>query len=161
MLTKDSLNDGMAKKSSEPLGYDWIPLNGAKPIASGAAPAANVKFGRIIGYVLKRCIMSSQCAYLADFLFSDDKADYIVVDPKTGKLDVWRNMGPDEDSPEGWKWQWFDADASGLGPGKNVRIADIDGDGVSLPQTLLCQTASLVNIQSANEKARSGTTTST
>ncbi|KAF6833212.1 hypothetical protein CPLU01_05731 [Colletotrichum plurivorum] len=102
------LSDGLAKKSSEPLGWDWIPLNGAKPIASGAAPASQVIFGDVTG---------------------DGMDDYIVVDPKTGKLSVWMNMGEDKDTPEGWRWQFIDIDASGLGPGKNVRIADIDGDG--------------------------------
>ncbi|KAK2029622.1 hypothetical protein LX32DRAFT_616739 [Colletotrichum zoysiae] len=89
-------------------GYQWIPLNDGKPIASGAAPASHVTFGRING---------------------DNKADYIVVDPKSGKLSVWLNEGQSDNSPDNWKWVEVDVDASGLGPGKNVRIADIDGDG--------------------------------
>ncbi|EFQ34084.1 uncharacterized protein GLRG_09228 [Colletotrichum graminicola M1.001] len=94
--------------NDEAFGYRWIPLNDGKPIASGAAPASQVTFGRITG---------------------NDKADYIVVDPESGKLSVWQNMGPGKNSPDNWGWNEINVDASGLGPGKNVRIADIDGDG--------------------------------
>ncbi|KAF6806774.1 hypothetical protein CSOJ01_08589 [Colletotrichum sojae] len=80
--------------------------------------------------------------HLADILFftafRDGKDDYIVVDPKTGKLSVWKNMGEDKNTPEGWKWKFIEIDASGFGPGKNVRIADIDGDGISSTAGLPC-----------------------
>jgi hypothetical protein len=60
-------------------------------------------------------------------------ADYLVTDPKTGQLTAYLNAGPDPGTPEGWRWKPIGSIATGLGPGKNVRFADIDGDGVSLP----------------------------
>lgn len=46
-------------------------------------------------------------------------------------MSVWLNDGPDPNFSTGWKFKEIGSIASGLGPGKNVRIADIDGDGVS------------------------------
>jgi GDSL-like lipase/acylhydrolase family protein/VCBS repeat protein len=90
------------------LGWFWNPLNSGKPIASGAGSGNQVKFGDIDG---------------------DGKADYLVLDPKTGKLDVYLNLGPDASTPEGWRWKPIGTIASGLGPGADIRFADIDGDG--------------------------------
>ncbi|TLD05009.1 uncharacterized protein PgNI_09260 [Pyricularia grisea] len=92
----------------DPLAWLWQPLNGGSPIASGAAPAAHVKFGDIDG---------------------DGKDDYVVLDSQTGALDLYLNKGEDRDFVNGWRWEPFGQIASGLGPGANVRIADIDGDG--------------------------------
>ena len=41
------LNGGM--NENDVLGWQWIPLNGGNPIASGVAPASQVKFGDING----------------------------------------------------------------------------------------------------------------
>lgn len=42
-----SINKGV--DSGDSLGWKWSPLNGGKPIASGAAPASQVVFGDIDG----------------------------------------------------------------------------------------------------------------
>ncbi|PNY28626.1 Lipase 1 [Tolypocladium capitatum] len=90
------------------LGWLWLPRNGGKPVASGAAPASQVQFGDIDG---------------------DGKEDYLVVDPKTGELTAYLNEGEDHSAPYNWHWKPVGSIASGLGPGRNVRFADIDGDG--------------------------------
>ncbi|EXL92374.1 hypothetical protein NOF04DRAFT_16014 [Fusarium oxysporum II5] len=88
----------------ETLGWAWKPINGGKPIASGAAPASQVVFGDING---------------------DGLDDYLDLDPKTGLLKAYLNLGGESE----WKFRPIGTIASGLGPGKRVRIADIDGDG--------------------------------
>jgi FG-GAP-like repeat len=98
----------MGPDERDVLGWQWGPLNGGKPIASGAAPASKVKFGDING---------------------DGRADYLVLDPKTGRLDAFLNDGPAPNTPEGWHWNPIGTIASGLGPGAHVQFADIDGDG--------------------------------
>ncbi|KAI9170782.1 hypothetical protein HJFPF1_00255 [Paramyrothecium foliicola] len=100
------LNKGPS--DNDGLGWSWSPLNGARPIASGAGAAHKVQFGDIDG---------------------DGKDDYLVVDPKSGELTAYLNEGPDSSRPEGWRWKPIGSIASGLGPGANVRFADIDGDG--------------------------------
>jgi len=66
-------------------------------------------------------------------VFSDGKEDYILVHPETGAITVWLNRGPKPDLDWKWYWEYIGQRAEGLGgPGKNVRIADMDGDGVSL-----------------------------
>jgi hypothetical protein len=102
----------LGPNEGDTLGWQWGPLNGGKPIASGMGPASMVKFGDING---------------------DGKADYLVLDPITGKLTAALNMGPAPNTPEGWLWNPIGTIASGLGPGARVTFADIDGDGVSLP----------------------------
>ncbi|KAF5619593.1 lipolytic G-D-S-L family [Fusarium tjaetaba] len=96
------LNSGV--NDGDSLGWAWSPINGGKPIASGAAPANQVVFGDING---------------------DGLDDYLDLDPKTGLLKAYLNLGRESD----WKFRPIGTIASGLGPGKRVRIADIDGDG--------------------------------
>ncbi|KAF5019289.1 hypothetical protein F66182_8707 [Fusarium sp. NRRL 66182] len=103
------INKGINENDS--LGWLWSPLNGGKPIASGAAPASQVMFGDIDGNN------------------SDGRDDYLTLDPKTGALRVYLNKGNDTESEYGWRFQPIGQTASGLGPGKNVRIADVDADG--------------------------------
>ncbi|KAK7973640.1 elongation factor Tu GTP binding domain-containing protein [Apiospora arundinis] len=95
--------------TDDSLGWLWEPLNGGRPIASGAAPAARVQFGDIDG---------------------DGKDDYLVLDAKTGALDLYLNRGPDASRAERWRWEPVGQIATGLGPGAHVRFADIDGDGM-------------------------------
>ena len=71
-----SLNS-LPPKSSDVLGWQWNPMNGGSPIASGAGPASQVQFGDING---------------------DGKDDYLVVDPVTGELTAYLNGGPSTDS---------------------------------------------------------------
>ncbi|KAM0360431.1 hypothetical protein ACHAP4_002508 [Fusarium culmorum] len=96
------LNSGV--NDGDSLGWSWSPINGGKPIASGAAPANQVVFGDING---------------------DGLDDYLDLDPKTGLLKAYLNLGRESD----WKFRPIGTIASGLRPGKRVRIADIDGDG--------------------------------
>ncbi|KAJ3565378.1 hypothetical protein NPX13_g7525 [Xylaria arbuscula] len=101
------LNAGVNDKDS--LGWTWRPLNDGNPIAIGAAPASQVVFGDIDG---------------------DGLDDYLDLNPKTGLLKAYLNLGQD---PVSYKWSFnpIGTIASGLGPGKRVRIADIDGDGMT------------------------------
>nr|UMZ45332.1 hypothetical protein [Paramyrothecium sp.] len=102
------LNAGI--HSSGLLGWLWREANGGDPIASGAAPASQVVFGDING---------------------DGLADYLDIDPKTGRINAYLNLGENIDPNDGPRWGFksIGTIASGLGPGKRVRIADIDGDG--------------------------------
>ena len=62
---------------------------------------------------------------------SNGKADYLVLNPKTGELTVYLNEGRDPANKDlGWKWRPIGSIATGLGPSKHVRFADIDGDGL-------------------------------
>lgn len=102
------LNRGPSDADS--LGWSWVPLNDAQPIASGAGRASTVLYGDIDG---------------------DGKDDYLTLDPLTGALEVYLNKGP-SNSANGWDWLPIGQIAEGFGlgfPGANVRIADIDGDG--------------------------------
>ena len=104
-----------------------MPRNGGKPVASGAAPASQVQFGDIDGFVIP-CSINRPRANS----YRDGKDDYLVLDPKSGELTVFLNEGEDRASePYNWRWKPIGSIASGLGPGRNVRFADIDGDGVS------------------------------
>lgn len=90
----------------------WSPVNNGYPIAGGAAPGSQVQFGDIDG---------------------DGYDDYLVLHPDTGALDAFLLVpsGGGESQYGGYLYNPIGQIASGLGPGKNVRIADIDGDGVS------------------------------
>jgi hypothetical protein len=58
---------------------------------------------------------------------SDGLDDYLVLNPVTGALTAFINLG----SNSNIRWSSTGVIANGRGPGANVRIADIDGDGVS------------------------------
>lgn len=62
--------------------------------------------------------------------FRDGLDDYLDLDPKTGELKAYLNLGFDVEK-RNWPFRPIGTIASGLGPGHRVRIADIDGDGVS------------------------------
>ena len=71
-------------------------------------------------------------------IIRDGFDDYLVVDSKTGALKAYLNQRATNDvSQISWGFESVGTIATGLGPGKNVRIADIDGDGVShgIPST--------------------------
>lgn len=76
-------------------------------VAAGEAPGANVRMVDING---------------------DGYADYLVVDPNTGAIDAWLNVGGD--SPGSHGWQSMGRIAYGVGAlGANVQLADINNDG--------------------------------
>ncbi|KAJ3473609.1 hypothetical protein NLG97_g10219 [Lecanicillium saksenae] len=66
--------------------------------------------------------------HLAD-LDGDGLADYLVVDPKSGAVTLWKNGGSAANQANGWLWLPQGKIASGIGAGAGVRFADIDGDG--------------------------------
>ena len=100
------LNKG--EKSGAPDGWLFVALNNGNPIASGACPREQVRFGDIDG---------------------DKRTDYLCLDPKTGAVHAYLNGGADSTAPNGWRFTPIGQVASGLGPGANARFADIDGDG--------------------------------
>ncbi|KAL9635740.1 MAG: hypothetical protein Q9204_002513 [Flavoplaca sp. TL-2023a] len=90
-------------------GVKWIPVNGAKPIASGGGPGGGVR--------------------LSD-LDNDGKAEYLFVHDG-GAIDAWFNGGPNDDGT--WIWTGPTRIASGV-PKANqdtIIFADINGDGRS------------------------------
>ena len=93
--------------NSDPLGWQWNPAN-PPVVANGGGPANTI--------------------ILAD-MNGDGKADYVVVDAKTGALNLIANFGPDSTAANGWRFEPIGTIAQGLGPGVNTRLADIDGDG--------------------------------
>lgn len=80
-------------------------------IASGVgAPGADIRFADMNG---------------------DGRADYVVVDAKSGALTVWLNGGPNPAASGGWVWipqGPFIATGAGV-PGTNIRLADLNADG--------------------------------
>jgi hypothetical protein len=62
-------------------------------------------------------------------LNGDGKADYIIVDDKTGAISVYLNQGQNSNAHLGWSWVSVGKIASGTAPGKTIRFADINGDG--------------------------------
>src|ERR1700744_1939631 len=97
----------------------------------------------------------------ADTHMRDGKADYLVLDPKTGALNASLNDGPAENTPEKWHWSPIGQVASGLGPGKYVHFADIDGDGVCPPclgGILADKRCSLTIISSSSHEAKLSST---
>jgi hypothetical protein len=89
----------------------WAPAgNNNGIIASGAGPANAVYFADLNG---------------------DGKADYLVVNPDNGAVDVYWNYGPDPSWENGWKFVPAGQIASGV-PHANwgtLRFPDINGDG--------------------------------
>jgi hypothetical protein len=90
---------------------DWAPAgtnNGI--IASGAGSARSV--------------------YLAD-LNGDGMADYLVVNPNNGAVDVYWNYGPDDSWENGWKFVPAGQIATGVRHANlgTLRFPDINGDG--------------------------------
>lgn len=87
-------------------GGRWLPMG---PIASGVgAPGSSVQFADING---------------------DGKADYLVVDPVTGAVHAWLNMGGTYGN-----WGWNDMGVIAVGVGADPRnttvsFADVNGDG--------------------------------
>jgi hypothetical protein len=62
-------------------------------------------------------------------LNGDGKADYIIIDDKTGAATVYINGGQNSNANLGWNWIPSGKIASGIAPGKTIQFADIDGDG--------------------------------
>ncbi|MFY1632290.1 FG-GAP-like repeat-containing protein [Solwaraspora sp. WMMB335] len=63
-------------------------------------------------------------------LNGDDRADYLAVDPRTGSVRTWLNIGADRDGDQ-WKACGITASGTNTGVGLNgrqVQFADIDGD---------------------------------
>jgi lysophospholipase L1-like esterase len=67
---------------------------------------------------------------LAD-LTGDGKADYIVVDPASGALNVYINGGANPAAPNGWIWYPKGTIATGVAPGAKIQFGDINGDGLA------------------------------
>jgi len=62
-------------------------------------------------------------------LNGDGKADYIIVDDKTGAISAYLNRGQNPGANLGWNWVSTGIIASGIAPGRTIHFADIDGDG--------------------------------
>ena len=91
--------------SGAPDGWLWYRLG---PIAGGVAPRENIRLADING---------------------DGKANYLIVDDKTGAVTAYLNGGANPSANLGWVWIQINKIASGIGDGAGVRFADFDGDG--------------------------------
>jgi lysophospholipase L1-like esterase len=91
-----------------PAGGDWYWFPQGT-IASGVAPGSTVQFADVNG---------------------DGLADYLVVDPTSGAVQVWLNGGP---NPAGGQYFWYPQGTVAAGvlapPGSQVIFADINHDG--------------------------------
>ncbi|KAL8728048.1 MAG: hypothetical protein Q9166_005648 [cf. Caloplaca sp. 2 TL-2023] len=87
----------------------WSPANGGKEITIGAgAPRDQILF--------------------AD-MDRDGRDDLCVIHPVTGGIILYKNKGAQRG---GWGWEFKGSITSGFGgPGKNVRLADLNGDGLA------------------------------
>lgn len=85
----------------------WIPFDDFNEIANGAGgKREEILFADMDG---------------------DGKDDFVIVDPKTGGLRLYKSGGPQSDSVWGWV-PVGDQIATGLGgPGKAIRLADMNG----------------------------------
>ncbi|KAL9059935.1 MAG: hypothetical protein Q9206_001254 [Seirophora lacunosa] len=95
-------------EQSDGQNWVWVPFDSFNEIANGAgAKREEIIFADMDG---------------------DGKDDFVIVNPKTGALTLYKSGGQ---QPDG-KWGWIPAGeiATGLGgPGTAVRLADLDGDG--------------------------------
>lgn len=82
----------------------WLPLG---TIASGVGARHSIRIADVNG---------------------DKKADYLVVDDKTGAVDLWLNGGQDKNANGGWQWNSQGRIALGICPGRQLHFADLDGD---------------------------------
>lgn len=80
-------------------------------------------YGRLVDYHIQN--HSNELIVSA----GDGKDDFVIVDPKTGGLTLYKSGGQ---QPNG-HWGWIPVEgqiATGLGgPGKAIRLADMNGDG--------------------------------
>ncbi|KAL8825309.1 MAG: hypothetical protein Q9191_004492 [Dirinaria sp. TL-2023a] len=87
--------------------YNWQPANNGKPVASGLCPPARLRLPDLTG---------------------SGTADYVCIDDKTGRIDVWFNKYLEHG---GWKWNGPHRISDGV-PGGNrnsILFGDINGDG--------------------------------
>ncbi|KAL9600416.1 MAG: hypothetical protein Q9219_003169 [cf. Caloplaca sp. 3 TL-2023] len=114
-------------QSSDGQKWSWIPFKDFAEIANGAgAKREEVLFADMDGRFLDSAYDSNSSGWLT-FRAGDGKDDFVIVNPKTGGLTLYKSGGQ---QPDG-NWGWVPAGeiASGLGgPGKAVRLADMNGD---------------------------------
>ncbi len=58
-------------------------------------------------------------------LIGDGRADYLIVDPKTGGVSAYLNGGENVAASTGWIWLPQGSIAGGIGDGAGVKFADI------------------------------------
>ncbi|QIW95188.1 hypothetical protein AMS68_000706 [Peltaster fructicola] len=95
-------NNGANSASTD--GWNWSPWG---TIFDGSSDVLNIRIADLDG---------------------DGKADYIVVDPKTGAATAQLNGGPKADAPDHWQWTQTPV-TNGFGASSTIHFADINGDG--------------------------------
>ncbi|KAJ3489561.1 hypothetical protein NLG97_g5968 [Lecanicillium saksenae] len=109
--------------------YIWMDMNGAMTLyLNGGWHSSGKQIWLPQGVIATGVGSPRSEIHLAD-LDGDGLADYLVVDPKSGAVTLWKNGGSAANQANGWLWLPQGKIASGIGAGAGVRFADIDGDG--------------------------------
>ncbi|KAH7114166.1 SGNH hydrolase-type esterase domain-containing protein [Dactylonectria estremocensis] len=110
--------------------YLWLdPESGRMHCWLNKMPEGFVKAGTHEQGIIAVGTAPSEKVYIAD-ANGDGLADYLVVNPNDGSVDVWWNNGPDDNAPNGWNWHRAGQLSAGI-PHANLatlRFPDINGD---------------------------------
>lgn len=109
--------------------YIWMDINGKITLYLNGGLDSNGKQIWLPQGVIASGVGSPRSEIHFADLDGDGLADYLVVDPTSGAVTLWKNGGIAANQANGWLWLPQGQIASGIGAGAGVRFADIDGDG--------------------------------
>ena len=118
------INGGLNAKAS--YGWLWQLQNNGDPIALGVG--AKREDYRWADVNVREMLSIVGVGVLLTALQGDGRADMLVVDPDTGIIRCWLNLGPNKAAkPRGWVWDPQGQISPSRGAAAGVFFGDIDG----------------------------------